>query len=785
MESYTRNNTQRIINTADSWSTEATERSMNDLNLAWVTITARELQIVAIDPNDDPTILSYDILWLNHGCLRQSSSCSFQIEPLCNGSIWAAQSVHSARGGNQYPSSAVDPVMASDAPTRSNTMADKDESAVDTGITEILDDPRLCYVSAFEYDMKDIRLHPWLLDDYCTYKKDWILFSGLSVDLWTVDMNSEKAPVDYSMSEAFKWELVYASANDLAKSHPRTTSWITPQGDWQCPAEAVVHQEYLRRLTNVVEDLIQKHDFTEETFVNPKFASEEYLAREAICMLFIRLSECQFGFPRGDIYQERCFLAHSYGGRSHLDNATFEHHFRSIWKMISEDFLPRKSGYEDFIQKFAREALAAKFKEEWRRLRPELFSEPEPEPKPEPSNGIPDASANSPDERLTNCADWGSIHSVRSDDTAKAGARCRLLNWSKRVTTELRWKVKASFRRTNDYSDIEEDWTMHEPSGEFVCTNCEGTSWRWEQPWPRPDGKNTPRFWLKKLAKACSKAMVKPRKEIVQEQTEWSTSPDHGGTEDSAAGGEVDFGGVCSCIAHGTTILTEHTTSAASQTSSLASLILPKIEHSTPQKLTYTHGPNFIHYIADAASDHPSSHHTSSAGALTYLVVAQSDLGRRVPFGYLVEIRRRFLAEYPPATTRFAELPAYGAAAFNAVLKRLMLEFGSTEAGRQDAFRNVQEEIEDVRGIMSENIERVLERGERIDLLVDKTDRLGGSARDFRVRSRGLRRKMWWKNVRLMVLLVVVVIFLIYLFVGFGCGLPGWSKCVGHSKKES
>ena len=61
----------------------------------------------------------------------------------------------------------------------------------------------------------------------------------------------------------------------------------------------------------------------------------------------------------------------------------------------------------------------------------------------------------------------------------------------------------------------------------------------------------------------------------------------------------------------------------------------------------------------------------------------------------------------------------------------------------------------------------------RIDLLVDKTDKLGGSSRDFRVRSRGLRRKMWWKNVRLMVLLIVVVVFLVYLLVGFGCGLPG------------
>ena len=77
-----------------------------------------------------------------------------------------------------------------------------------------------------------------------------------------------------------------------------------------------------------------------------------------------------------------------------------------------------------------------------------------------------------------------------------------------------------------------------------------------------------------------------------------------------------------------------------------------------------------------------------------------------------------------------------------------MVEYGTTQNGKQDAFGNVQNEIENVRGIMTENIERVLERGERIDLLIDKTDRLGGTAQDFRVSSRGLRRKMWWKNVK-------------------------------------
>ena len=226
-----------------------------------------------------------------------------------------------------------------------------------------------------------------------------------------------------------------------------------------------------------------------------------------------------------------------------------------------------------------------------------------------------------------------------------------------------------------------------------------------------------------------------------------------------------------SCIAYRNTILTEHTASASSQTSSLASLILPKLDHKTPQKLTYAHNQNFIHYIADAPSDHPSA--DPSAGGLTYLVVASSSFGRRIPFGYLVEIKKQFLDRYNPQDTDFASLPPYGAAAFNSQLKTLMVNYGTTQAGKDDAIGNAQREIENVREIMTENIERVLERGERIDLLVDKTDRLGVGAHDFRVRSRGLKRRMWWKNVKLMVLLGVVVVFLLYLFIGFGCGLPG------------
>lgn len=47
---------------------------------------------------------------------------------------------------------------------------------------------------------------------------------------------------------------------------------------------------------------------------------------------------------------------------------------------------------------------------------------------------------------------------------------------------------------------------------------------------------------------------------------------------------------------------------------------------------------------------------------------------------------------------------------------------------------------------------QILSRGERIELLVDKTDNLSGQAFAFRRGAKQVRRRMWWKNQRILAL---------------------------------
>ncbi|EPE26690.1 hypothetical protein GLAREA_02603 [Glarea lozoyensis ATCC 20868] len=92
-------------------------------------------------------------------------------------------------------------------------------------------------------------------------------------------------------------------------------------------------------------------------------------------------------------------------------------------------------------------------------------------------------------------------------------------------------------------------------------------------------------------------------------------------------------------------------------------------------------------------------------------------------------------------------------------------------AGAQQAPGNqrtaaLQAQIDDTVGVMRENINKVSQRGERLDSLQDKTDNLAVSAQGFRRGANRVRKQMWWKDMKMrMCLIAGVVILLIVIIV--------------------
>ena len=45
-------------------------------------------------------------------------------------------------------------------------------------------------------------------------------------------------------------------------------------------------------------------------------------------------------------------------------------------------------------------------------------------------------------------------------------------------------------------------------------------------------------------------------------------------------------------------------------------------------------------------------------------------------------------------------------------------------------------------------LDELVERGEKLDLLVDKTDNLSATAVTFKTTTRAVHHQMWWKHIR-------------------------------------
>lgn len=70
---------------------------------------------------------------------------------------------------------------------------------------------------------------------------------------------------------------------------------------------------------------------------------------------------------------------------------------------------------------------------------------------------------------------------------------------------------------------------------------------------------------------------------------------------------------------------------------------------------------------------------------------------------------------------------------------------------------------------MRDNINKVSERGARLDSLQDKTDNLAVSAQGFRRGANRVRKQMWWKDMKMrMCLIVGIIILLIVIIVPSG-----------------
>ncbi|KAM1139898.1 hypothetical protein ACFX19_040739 [Malus domestica] len=232
---------------------------------------------------------------------------------------------------------------------------------------------------------------------------------------------------------------------------------------------------------------------------------------------------------------------------------------------------------------------------------------------------------------------------------------------------------------------------------------------------------------------------------------------------------------IYSFVAKGSVVLAEHTTFTGNF-STIAVQCLQKLPSSS-SKYTYSCDGYTFNFLLD--------------GGFVFLVVADESAGRSVPFVFLERVKEDFKQRYAADIKNAGPHPlddddeeddlfedrfsiAYNLdREFGPRLKEHM-QYCMEHPEEISKLSKLKAQITEVKGVMMDNIEKVLDRGERIELLVDKTENLQFQADSFQRQGRQLRRKMWLQSLQMKLMIgggVLILIIIIWLIAcgGFKC----------------
>ncbi|CAD1476739.1 unnamed protein product, partial [Heterotrigona itama] len=159
-----------------------------------------------------------------------------------------------------------------------------------------------------------------------------------------------------------------------------------------------------------------------------------------------------------------------------------------------------------------------------------------------------------------------------------------------------------------------------------------------------------------------------------------------------------------SVVAKGTIILAKYASCTGNFDEVTENILAKKVEN---DKLTYSQGQYLFHYICE--------------DNIIYMCITDNDYQKSKAFLYLAEIKGRFLAVYGQDVQ--TALPYAMNTDFARTLASTMKHYNESNH-KVDVLDSVLGDLDELKDIMSKSIDNVAMRGERLELLVNKTENL-------------------------------------------------------------
>jgi hypothetical protein len=162
--------------------------------------------------------------------------------------------------------------------------------------------------------------------------------------------------------------------------------------------------------------------------------------------------------------------------------------------------------------------------------------------------------------------------------------------------------------------------------------------------------------------------------------------------------------------------------------------------------------------------------HTIVENEFVYLACTDDAFAEGTAYAFLGELKENFCKRYASPGKKYPDASVQ-CKEFSNTIVSLASKFNSADVSK---VAEVRDRINQVQEVMTQNLERVVGRGEQINRLVEKTDAVVDAAVTFKKGATDLKNEMRWRRIRMIIAAVGVtfVIAVILFFVvckGLSC----------------
>ncbi|KAL0484076.1 vesicle-associated membrane protein [Acrasis kona] len=154
---------------------------------------------------------------------------------------------------------------------------------------------------------------------------------------------------------------------------------------------------------------------------------------------------------------------------------------------------------------------------------------------------------------------------------------------------------------------------------------------------------------------------------------------------------------------------------------------------------------------------------TQKDGNYVYFCVAEGGYSKRICWAFIDDLETKFLQMRSPSQGQVKKL-----------IKDRVVFFNDPA---NDKIIKLQNKMDDLKGVMVDNFDKILDRGDKLEMLQQSTDDIVDGSIEFRRNTGKVKRNMCCNYIILVLVLIFIILAIIVIAVLAGCGFPTFHRC--------